>query len=174
MKVATRLREPLLLWDQPETTGQARDLPALLPIALGSAAFNTEDPATISNGLQHMPIGINTGRRGNVPPGWRLLVTQAKALQRSKRLRVPAANVDLPNINEAILNLADQFLGRRETFRNQGRIRKASRHRRGKLSNQVIHIPSNISQQGAVPGDMDDRLDIPSTGAAGRTPFAVT
>ena len=67
-----------------------------------------------------MPIGINTGRRGNVPPGWRLLVTQAKALQRSKRLRVPAAKVDLPNINEAMLNLADQFLGRGETFRNQG------------------------------------------------------
>ena len=127
MKVATRLREPLLLGDQPQPTRPARDLPALFPIALGSAAFNTEDPATISNGLQHMPIGINTGRRrGNVPPGWRLLVTQAKALQRSKRLRVPAANVDLPNINEAILNLTGEFLGRGEILRNQGRIRKAS------------------------------------------------
>ena len=77
---------------------------------------------------------------------------------------MPAAK-DLPNIDEATLNLSDQFLGSGQTF-SQGRIRKASRYRRRELSNQVIHIPPDVSQQGAVLGDIDDRLDIPPTSAA--------
>ena len=107
MKVARRLGQPLLLRNMFEAALQAGDLPALFPIALGSAALHAKGSTGV-NGLKHMTFCITPRRRGNVPCRRRPLAENAKTRQRSQGLGMPTPNVFLPDINQAAVNLSNE------------------------------------------------------------------